>query len=193
MPNRKRVPASALMVAAIERRIVFLRGRRVMLDRDLAELYGVETRVLNQAVKRNRARFPEDFVFQLTLEEAGDPGISRSQNVILNRGLNLKYRPYAFTEHGTVMLANVLKSAVAVRASIQVVRAFVNLRRMVAAHDDLARSIERLERRVDRHDSDLQDVLSVLKKLLAPPPPPAKRHIGFLPPGRSRRAERATS
>ena len=173
---------------AIERRILILRGRRVMFDRDLAEIYGVETRALNQAVKRNRARFPGDFMFQLTTAEAETLSPSRSQSVILNRGTNVKYRPYAFTEHGTVMLANVLKSTVAVRASIQVVRAFVNLRRVVAAHGDLARSIERLERRVDRHDTDLQGVLTVLRKLVEPAPLPPKRRIGFLLSAKSGRA-----
>jgi len=187
MTKRKRVSASLLQLEAIERRILILRGRRVMFDRDLAELHGVETRALNQAVKRNRARFPDDFMFQLTSVEAETLSPSRSHSVILNRGANVKYRPYAFTEHGTVMLANVLKSATAVRASIQVVRAFVNLRRMVAANDELTRSIERLERRVDRHDIDLQGVLTVLRKLVEPAPLPPKRRIGFLPSARAGR------
>jgi hypothetical protein len=152
MPKRKRVSASLLLVEAIERRILILRGHRVMLDRDLAELYGVETRALNQAVKRNHARFPDDFMFQLTMDEAETLAPSRSQTVILNRGANVKYRPYAFTEHGTVMLAN-----------------------------------ERLERRVDRHDTDLQGVLAVLRKLVEPLPLPPKRRIGFLLSARSSR------
>jgi len=117
-----------------------------MLDRDLAELFGVETRALNQAVSRNGDRFPDDFMFQLTLDEGKAVLLSRSQIVTLKRGSNLKYRPYAFTEHGTVMLANILRSSVAVRASIQVVRAFVHLRQMLAANQDLARKVEALER-----------------------------------------------
>jgi hypothetical protein len=110
----------------MERRIVVLRGHRVMIDRDLAELHGVERKRLNEQVKRNRSRFPEDFMFQLTLEEGRGVVPSRSQIAILKRGAkkrgaNLKYQPYVFSEHGAVMLANVLRSSVAVRASIQVV------------------------------------------------------------------------
>ena len=117
-----------------------------MLDRDLAKLYRVETRAVNQAVKRNQDRFPEDFMFQLTSEEAEAVLPSRSQIVILKRGKNIKYLPYAFTEHGVVMLANVLKSGVAIRASIQVVRAFVHLRQFLATNQQLARKIEALRR-----------------------------------------------
>ena len=123
---------SLIPIEVIENRDSCPRGHRVMLDRDLAELYGVETRVLNQAVSRNGDRFPEDFMFQLTMEEGKAVLLSRSQSVILKRGQNMKYRPYAFTEHGTVMQANVLRSSIAVRASIQVVRAFVHLRQMLA-------------------------------------------------------------
>jgi hypothetical protein len=167
---------------AIEGRICILRGRRVMLDRDLAGLYGVETRVLNQAVSRNADRFPEDFMFRLTLSEGDAVARSRSQSVILKRGGNTKYRPYVFTEHGAVMLANVLRSPVAVRASIQVVRAFVHLREMLATNQDLARKIEALERKVGKHDGDLQSILTVLHTFLHPPAP-AKRPVGFVTPG----------
>jgi hypothetical protein len=168
----------------IEGKIFVLRGHRVMLDRDLAELYGVETRALNQAVNRNSDRFPDDFMFQLTLEEGKAVLLSKSQFVTLKRGQNIKYRPHVFTEHGAVMLANVLRSPVAVRASIQVVRAFVHLRQMLATNQDLARQIEALERKVGKHDADLQAILSVLQKLLQPPAAPAKRPIGFLGPGK---------
>ena len=168
----------------IEGRIFVLRGRRVMLDRDLAELYGVETRALNQAVKRNRDRFPEDFMFQLTSEEARAALLSRSQTVTLKQGGNIKYSPHAFTEHGAVMLANVLKSPVAVRASIQVERAFVHLRQLIATNEEIARKIEALERKVGRHDADLQAILSILRKLLEPPPAGPKRPIGFVGTGR---------
>jgi hypothetical protein len=187
---KKPTPGRGLLVPmqVIENRILVLRGHRVMLDRDLAELFGVATRVLNQAVSRNSDRFPDDFMFQLSLNEGKAVLLStsqfatlnsRSQSVILKRGTNLKYRPYAFTEHGTVMLANVLRSPVAVRASIQVVRAFVHLRQMLAANEDLGRKIEALERKVGKHDVDLQAILSVMQKLL-PPSPPAKRTIGFV-------------
>ena len=107
--------------------------------------------------------------------------LSRSQIATLKRGENVKYRPYVFTEHGAVMLANVLRSRVAARASIQVVRAFVNLRRMLATHQDLDRKVEAIERRVGKHDVELQDVLRILRKLLDPSPVPAKRSIGFVP------------
>jgi phage regulator Rha-like protein len=170
-------------IEVIESKIFVFRGYRVMLDRDLAELFGVETRVLNQAVSRNGDRFPDDFMFQLTLKEGKAVRLSRSQIVTLKRGQNIKYRPYAFTEHGTVMLANILRSAVAVRVSIQVVRAFVHLRQMLATNQDLARKIEALERRVGKHDTDLQAVLNVLQELLQPPPA-TKRPIGFVGPGK---------
>ena len=176
-------------IEAIERQIFVLRGHRVMLDRDLAELYGVELKRLNEQVKRNRERFPDDFMFRLTLEEGKAVTLSRSQIATLKRGENIKYQPYAFTEHGAVMLANVLRSPIAVRTSIQVVRAFVNLRRMLATHEDLARKIDAIERRVGKHDVELQDVLRILRKLLEPPPVPPKRPIGFRPPGNEKTVE----
>jgi hypothetical protein len=128
--------------------------------------------------------FPDDFMFQLTLEEGKAILLSRSQFVTLKRGQNIKYRPHVFTEHGAVMLANVLRSPVAVRASIQVVRAFVHLRQMIATNQDLARKIEALERKVGKHDADLQAVLRALQELLQPPAPPTKHPIGFVGPGR---------
>jgi hypothetical protein len=155
-----------------------------MLDRDLAELFRVPVKRLNEQVKRNGDRFPDDFMFQLTLEEGKAILLSRSQIATLNRGENIKYRPYVFTEHGTVMLANVLRSSVAVRASIQVVRAFVHLRQMLAANRDLARKIEALERKVGKHDADLQAVLDALRRLVQPPPAPPKRPIRFVGPGK---------
>ncbi len=169
----------------VQQKIFVVRGRRVMLDRDLAELFGVETRVLNQAVKRNSDRFPEDFMFRLTMEEARAADRSRSQSVTLKRGRNTKYRPHVFSEHGAVMLANVLQSTVAVRASIQVVRAFVNLRQILATHQDLARKMEALERKIGKHDADLDAILEVMQDLLEPPPSSAtKRPIGFVAPAK---------
>jgi hypothetical protein len=170
-------------VEAITGKIFILRSHRVMLDRDLAELFGVETRTLNQAGKRNQDRFPEDFMFQLTSEEAKGVLALRSQIVILKRGHHMKYLPYVFTEHGVVMLANVLKSAVAVRASIQVVRAFVHLRQLLATNGQFARKIEALEKQVGKHDADLQAILAMLRKILEPPPPP-HRTFGFGGPGK---------
>jgi hypothetical protein len=174
---------AVIPVEAITGKIFILRGHRVMLDRDLAELFGVETRTLNQAAKRNQDRFPEDFMFQLTSEEAKGVLALRSQIVILKRGHHIKYLPYVFTEHGVVMLANVLKSAVAVRASIQVVRAFVHLRQLLATNGQFARKIEALEKQVGKHDADLQAILAMLRKILEPPSPP-HRTFGFGSPGK---------
>lgn len=171
-------------IEVIENKIFILRGQRVMLDRDLAALFGVPVKRLNEQVKRNSDRFPDDFMFQLTLEEGKAVQLSRSQIATLNRGRNIKYLPYAFSEHGAVMLANVLRSPVAVRASIQVVRAFVHLRQLLATNQDLARKIEALERKVGKHDGDLQAVLGMLQKLLQPAAGPAKRPIGFVRPGK---------
>jgi len=179
MPAKKRPARDLIPAGGIERRIFSFRGHRVMLDRDLAELYGCELKRLNEQVKRNRDRFPEDFMFQLTLTEGKAVIRLRSQIATLKRGQHLKYRPYVFTEHGAVMLANVLRSAVAVRTSIQVVRAFVSLRRMLANHEDLAKKIDALERKVGRHDADLHSILQMLKDLVEPPPAPARRPIGF--------------
>lgn len=169
----------------IESKIFVLRGHRVMLDRDLAELYGVETRALNQAVKRNTERFPEDFMFQLKLEEGKAVMVLRSQNVTLRRGQHLKYAPRVFTEHGAVMLANVLKSDLAVRASIQVVRAFVHLRQLLTTNAEITRKIEALEKKVSKHDTELREVLRILSELIEPPPAPPKHPIGFVGSGKS--------
>ena len=179
----RKIEHALIPVEVITGKIFMLRGHRVMLDRDLAELYGTATRALNQAVKRNQARFPEDFMFRLTPREANAVLGSRSQIVILKPGQNIKYLPYVFTEHGVVMLANVLKSAIAIRASIQVVRAFIHLRRLLATNQQLARKIELLEKRVGKHDVDLQGILAMLRKLLEPLPPAPRRRFGFFVPG----------
>lgn len=159
----------------LAQRIFIIRGQRVMLDRGLAELYGVATRVLNQAVKRNRYRFPEDFMFQLTLEEARQLQRSRSQIVILNRGRNIKYAPFVFTEHGAVMLASVLNSETAIAASIQVVRAFVRLRSVLAAHKELEERLAELERETGANFKIVYELLASIVK----PKSPAARKIGF--------------
>lgn len=167
-------------IEAIERRIFLIRGQKVMIDRDIAELYGVSTKRLNEQVKRNRERFPQDFMFQLTLEEGRSLLSSRSQNATLKRGQNVKYAPFVFTEHGAVMAANVLNSSVAVRASIQVVRAFVRLREFLATHKELARKLEELERKYAAHDVRIQQIFSYIKKLMKPPRRPQR--IGFVGP-----------
>ena len=157
-------------------RIVLIRGRRVMLDVDLARLYGVTVKRLNEQVKRNRARFPDDFLLQLTLEEAQALLASRSQFATLKRGQNIKYAPSAFTEHGAVMLAAVLNSPVAIHASLQVVRAFVWLRALVAAHAELAERLDALEQRFDRQ---FRIVFDAIRQLMQPATTPVPSRIGF--------------
>jgi hypothetical protein len=171
----------------IEGAIVVVRGHRAILDIDLATMYGVEVRVLVQAVKRNLARFPSDFMFQLTLDEALR---SRSQNVILNakevaiidvsratrgRGKNLKYRPYAFTEQGVAMLSSVLRSLRAIAVNIEIMRAFVRLRRILEGNADLARKVAALE---DKYDGQFRVVFDAIRELMTEPELP-ERPIGF--------------
>jgi len=164
---------------SIESSILVLRGHRVILAADLAKIYGVETRALNQAVRRNQERFPEDFTFRLTREEAMALPLSRSQSVILKRGANIKYLPYVFTEHGAMMAANVLNSPHAVRMSVFVVRAFIRLRHTVAFHKEIMIKLDELERKFTAHDSDIKRLFATVRQLMAPPEP-KKRKIGFL-------------
>ncbi len=154
-------------VKGIESHILLVRGQRVMLDADLATLYGVETRALLQAIKRNRARFPEDFMFQLNQKEFTD---LRSQTVIsssTSRHGGRRYPPYAFTEQGVAMLSSVLRSPRAIQANIGIMRAFVRLRQMLAAHADLARKLAALEKRYDRK---FKIVFDAIRELMEPPP-----------------------
>lgn len=169
---------AAKEVAPIEGAILVVRGHRVILASDLAGIYGVETRVLNQAVKRNSEKFPGDFMFRLTRSEAEALSRSRSQSVMLKRGQNIKYLPYAFTEHGAIMAANVLNSPHAVHMSVFVVRAFVRLRRMIATHKELAAKLDELERTVANHDGDIKALFEAIRQLMAPPTVPSRR-IGF--------------
>ncbi len=170
--GKERLPVPA---EEIESRILLIRGHKVMLDGDLARVYQVQTRALNQAVKRNRGRFPDDFMFQLTPEEI--EGL-RSQSVISKRGRGgRRYRPHAFTEHGAVMLASVLNSPVAVQASIQVVRAFVRLRGILAAHKELSRRLDELE---EKYDGQFAVVFEAIRRLMEPPEEKRGR-IGFRP------------
>jgi hypothetical protein len=168
-------------VERITHAILILRGHRVLLDSELAGLYGVETRVLNQAVRRNAERFPEDFRFQLTAPEAA---ASRSQSVILKpgRGRNVKFLPYAFTEHGAIMAATVLNSPRAVEMSIYVVRAFVQLRELLSSNKELAKRLDQLEARIEKklatHDEAIAAMLSAIRELMNPPVP-KRRGIGF--------------
>ena len=174
-----------IVVGPIESVIEFIRGYRVILDKDLARIYGVETRVLNQAVRRNLERFPNDFMFKLTRQEANAQR-SRSQSVILKRGQNIKYLPYAFTEHGAIMAANVLNSKQAVQMSVFVVRAFVKLRETLATHKELADKLTELERKVGTHDKAIVSIIATIRQLTEPAKQKA-RVIGF----RSKREESA--
>jgi ORF6N domain len=163
-------------IANLEAAIHLIRGQRVMLDADLAMIYGVTTKRLNEQLKRNRLRFPPDFAFQLTAEELTN---LRSQIATSSFHGGRRYRPWVFTEHGAIMLASVLNSQIAVQASIRVVRAFVRLREMVAANAQLAVKLEELERRLDSHDEAIANLFAALRQLLEPPEAPKRREIGF--------------
>ncbi|HZM00726.1 MAG TPA: ORF6N domain-containing protein [Planctomycetota bacterium] len=175
-------------VIEVEPLIKTVRGHRVLLAADLARVYGVPTRSLNQAVKRNAGRFPPDFAFRLTRLEAAELQRSRSQAVTLKRGANVKYAPLAFTEHGAIMAASVLASPRAVQMSLFVVRAFVRLRGWVANQHEIAAKLGELERRVTAHDRDLQALVIGLRQLMQPATTPPRR-IGF---GGGSRADRTT-
>lgn len=158
----------------IESKIYLLRGRKVMLDRDLAALYSVETRTLNQAVRRNIKRFPDDFMFQLTKEEMEN---WKSQIVISNKDkMGLRKRPYAFTENGVAMLSSVLNSERAIEVNIQIMRTFTKIREMLATHKELRQKIEEMEK---KYDYQFKVVFDTIKQLLEPLNKPRKK-IGFL-------------
>jgi hypothetical protein len=163
---------SVIPIERIEQSIIFLRGEKVMLDADLAVLYGVSTKRLNEQVKRNRDRFPEDFMFQLTEKEKAEVVANCDHLAKLKYSPNL---PYAFSEHGAIMLASVLNSQIAVRASIQIVRAFVKLRQILASHKDLAKRLDEMEK---KYDSQFKIVFDAIRQLMAPPEPKQKK-IGF--------------
>ncbi len=165
---------AALSPQALAGRIVVIRGQRVLLDADLAQLYEVETKKFNQQIKRNPTRFPLDFMFRLTDEEFE---CLRSQNVTSKRG-GRRYLPLAFTEHGAIMAAGVLNSDRAVEMSVYVVRAFVQLRAVLLDHKALADKLAALERRVSHHDNSLAEVIDAIRALMAQPKP-ANRPIGF--------------
>ena len=163
-------------VAGIERRILTIREQRVMLDSDLAELYGVTTKRLNEQVRRNRGRFPADFMFQLTAEEAT---VLRSQ-IATSKGHRggRRYLPYAFTEHGAIMLASVLNTTRAVEIGVYVVRAFVRLRLLMATNREVTAKLEELDRRVASHDQVIRSLVQAIRALMAVPEP-RRRAIGF--------------
>jgi len=172
---------SLIPIERIEKALYLIRGEKVMLDRDLANLYGVSTKVFNQAVKRHRDRFPPDFMFQLTIGEAREWWLAvnanrlRSQTVTLKRGQHLKHRPYAFTEHGILMLSSVLNSERAIQVNIEIMRAFVKLRQMLASNAELSRRLDELESKYDRQS---KVVFDAIRKLMSPPVRDRKE-IGF--------------
>jgi DNA-binding PadR family transcriptional regulator len=172
------MPAEQFVVPkeAIENRIYFLRGHKVMLDRDLASLYGVSTKILNQAVKRNRERFPGDFMFQLNRREKEN---WRSRIVTSNsEKMGIRRAPYAFTENGVAMLSSVLNSPRAIQVNIQIMRAFTKLRQMLQSHKKLWNKIEEMEK---KYDKQFQVVFTALRELLEKPAEPRRRKIGFHP------------
>jgi hypothetical protein len=167
---------SHIPVEQIERAILLMRGQKVMLDADLAGLYGVTVGRLNEAVKRNRDHFPADFMFQLTDTEFAN---LKSQIAISSYGWGgRRHPPYAFTEQGVAMLSSVLKSKRAVQVNIVIMRAFVKLREMLSAHTELRQKLAELERKLEGHDGQIRSLFEAIRRLMAPPHPKPKR-IGF--------------
>jgi len=170
--------ASLVPAARIERAILVLRGHKVLLDADLAALYEVPTKVLLQAVKRNLERFPEDFMFQLDKQEFA---ILRSQIVTSSWG-GRRTVPYAFTEQGVAMLSTVLNSPRAIAVNIEIMRAFVRLRELIASNKDLAAKLDQLEKKLNTHDQAITEIMHAIRQLMTPPEPAKKRPIGFITP-----------
>ena len=166
-------PVSLIPIERIEQAILLIRGEKVLLDFDLAAIYGVITKRLNEQVKRNSRRFPSDFMFQLTEVEKVEVVANCDH---LARLKFSPYLPYAFTEHGALMLANVLNSERAVQTSVQVVRAFVRLRQMMTSNAELARKLGEMEK---KYDAQFKVVFDAIRQLMAPPEPPKRREIGF--------------
>jgi len=162
-------------VQRIEDMIYLIRGQRVMLDSDLAKIYGVKLKRLNEQVGRNLDRFPKDFAFRLAFQEFTD---MRSQIATASKR-NIRYLPLVFTEHGAIMLASVLHSPIAVEASVRVVRAFVGMREQLAAHKELAQKLSELENRVSGHDEAIANLFEAIRQLVEPPLPENRREIGF--------------
>ncbi len=160
-------------VERVQQAIYLIRGQRVMLDRDLAKLYGVETRVLNQAVRRNADRFPTDFILDLTREE-----ILRISQFVTSSDVKFSKNVYAFTQEGVAMLSGVLRSARAVQVNIAIMRAFVRLREALTSSKDLARKLAELERRIASHDDSIRTLFQAIRQLMAHPEP-ARKKIGF--------------
>jgi reverse gyrase len=166
-----------VQVGKIEQRILLVRSEKVIIDADLAEFYGVPTKRLNEQVKRNKNRFPEDFMFQLSPEEKSEVVANCDH---LSKLKFSKVLPYAFTEHGAIMASSVLNSPRAIEVSVFIVRAFVKLRREILKHKELVRKIEQLDRRLANHDQQILSLVQAIKHLISPSPVPKKQKIGFL-------------
>ena len=160
----------------IEQRILMIRGEKVIIDADLAEFYGVPTKRLNEQVKRNKERFPEDFMFQLNEDEKSEV-VAKCDH--LNKLKFSNALPFAFTEHGAIMAASVLNSTQAAEVSIFIVRAFVKLRQAITDYKDLTRKISQIERHLSGHDEQINAIIKTIKQLIQPAPVPKKRRIGF--------------
>ena len=175
MPHNAKIPV--IPDELILNNIYLIRRQKIMLDRDLAKLYKVETKILNQAVRRNINRFPLDFMFQLTVKEFQN---WKSQIVTSNsEKMGLRKRPIAFTEQGVAMLSSVLNSPTAIEVNVQIIRVFTKMRALLLTHKDLLLQLEKIEKKPGKHDEQIILVFEYLKKLLAPPPPPSRQRIGF--------------
>jgi hypothetical protein len=173
---RMRSSLALIPVERLQKQILLLRGQKVILSQHLADLYGVPVKALNQAVRRNRERFPSDFMFQLAKEELT---ILKSQFVTSSWGGARRARPYAFTEQGVAMLSTVLRSSRAVQVNIAIMRAFVQLRQVLSNNAELARTLAVLEQKIEGHDTAIRSLFEAIRQLMAPPPPDPKPEIGF--------------
>ncbi len=178
MKQRKRISITHLISQeTIENKILLIRGKKVMLDADLAKLYGVATKRLNEQVKRNKKRFPEDFMFRLTRVEQNELVANCDR---LERLKHSSSFPYVFTEQGVAMLSSVLRSKRAILVNIVIMRAFVKLRQILSTHKALAHKLEQLEKKIEKHDGEIRTIFEAIRQLMTPPEKP-KRRIGFHP------------
>ncbi len=162
-------------IELVATKILFVRGKKVILDRDLAEMYGVKTKELNQAVQRNFERFPDDFMYQLTREEF----VNLKSQIVTSSWGGTRKPPRVFTEQGVAMLSGLLNSKRAIQVNIVIMRAFVKLRELLLTHKELAEKLEELERKYQLHETDIQAIFEVIKKLLEPPPEPPRPRFGL--------------
>jgi len=177
-PSADAASIEPLSIGEVAQRITVIRGQRVLLDADLARFYGETTKRLNQQIKRNRARFPEDFMFQLSDEEFANLRLQFATSSSGHGGR--RHAPLAFTEHGAIMASMVLNSERATALGVHVVRAFLELRGLVSANKELASKVHTLERKVSVHERNIAELVDSMAELLATPPPPPKRAIGFV-------------